>query len=61
MFLLGIDWPAAIDALAFGGAACLGASYVGSALIDAAERMKKRPSRDLLPASSAEPANQVQR
>ena len=58
MFLLGIDWPAAIDSFAFGGAACLAASYVGFVLIDSAERMKRRPAKDLgLP---AEPANQAQ-
>lgn len=58
MFLLGIDWPTAIDAFALGGAACLGASYVGFVLIDSAERMKRRPAKDLgLPADSA---NQVQ-
>lgn len=57
MFLLGIDWPPAVDTFALGAAACLGASYVGFVLTDLLERMKRRSVKELgLPEETANQA-----
>lgn len=52
MFLLGVDWPAAIDGFALSAAACVGASYVGYLALDALGRLTKRPSEEAAPLES---------
>lgn len=57
MFLLGVDWPAAIDVLALSGAACLAASYVGYLAIDALGRLGVGPAAEKAPLkASPEPS-----
>ena len=46
MFLLGVDWPAAMDAFALSAAACLGASYVGYLALDALDRLTGGPTEN---------------